>query len=138
MQDTDTTISSDPAQMDVAMIHQFLKTSYWGASRTYEQVQTSIDNSTPFGLFLNNQQIAFARVISDKIAFAYLMDVFVLNEYRSKGYAQKLLSHILSHPDYDSVSSWTLKTQDAHYLYEKFGFESIKDAEQWMTSSNNN
>lgn len=120
------------------MIHQFLQTSYWGASRTYEQVQTSIDNSTPFGFFLNNQQIAFARVLSDKVAFAYLMDVFVLNEYRSKGYAQKLLNHILNHPNYTSVHSWALKTQDAHRLYEKFGFESINDAERWMTSSDNN
>ena len=128
-------ISVDKSKMDVDLIQGFLSKSYWAEGRTIEQVRATIDNSIPFGLFFNGQQIAFARVVTDRVVFAYLMDVFVVPEHRGHGYASRLLKYILNYPEIARVQTWLLKTKDAHPLYEKMGFVVVNDAERWMIRS---
>ncbi len=98
-----------------------------------EQVRVSIDNSIPFGFFLDGEQIGFARVLTDRTAFAYLLDVFVVRTQRNNGYATMLMKYILEFPEFVGVHTWLLKTKDAHSLYERFGFSAVDDAERLMT-----
>lgn len=78
-------VSTNKSRLDVPFIQNFLKDIYWAAGRTIEEVQTTIDASVCFGLYLDQKQIGFARVITDYVVFAYVMDVFVDANYRGNG-----------------------------------------------------
>jgi GNAT superfamily N-acetyltransferase len=124
--------SSDKEDMDFEMIYSFIKVSYWGNLRTKEEQKIANDNSINFGLFYNKKQIAYARVMTDKAFFAYLLDVFVIKEYQSKGYSKLLIANILNFHELKYIDRWMLATKDAHSLYEKFGFELVKRPEKLM------
>lgn len=125
-------ISKDKSKLDVDIIYGFLKTTYWANTRTKIEVQETINNSDCYGLFLNKKQIGFARVLTDKVAFAYLMDVFIIDEFRGNGYSKLLLNEIMNDKEYHKVKTWMIKTLDAHTLYEKFGFSQLNDPEKYM------
>lgn len=126
------TISTDKAKLDVPFIHNFLKGAYWSIDRTIEEVQTTIDNSFCFGIYLNDKQIGFARLTTDYVVFAYLMDVFIMDEHRGKGYSNFLMKTIMNEPKLSKVKTWRLATSDAQYLYEKFGFTALAYPEKMM------
>lgn len=125
-------ISTDKSRLDVAFIQNFLKDIYWAAGRTIEEVQTTIDASVCFGLYLDGKQIGFARLVTDYVVFAYLMDVFVTPEHRGKGYSSKLIDAMMNEPILQRVKIWRLATRDAHFLYEKFGFKALATPERMM------
>jgi GNAT superfamily N-acetyltransferase len=125
-------VSTDKKKLDVPFIQHFLKDIYWAAGRTIEEVQTTIDSSVCFGIYLNDVQIGFARVITDYVVFAYLMDVFIAEEHRGKGYSSILISTMMNEPVLKEVKIWRLATSDAHYLYEKFGFKALAHPEKMM------
>lgn len=115
-------ISTERGDMDLTMIHQFLsEQSYWKQGVALDVVRKSVDNSLCFGGFVGIDQVAFASVITDYTAFAYLRDVFVLPAHRGRAYGKQLLQAILDHPELQSVR-WLLRTGDAHELYRQFGF----------------
>ncbi|MBU2046708.1 MAG: GNAT family N-acetyltransferase, partial [Bacteroidetes bacterium] len=91
-----------------------------------------INESICFGVYHQQQQVGFARVISDKSTFAYLADVFIIDEYRKQGLSKWLIQTIMAHTDFQSLRRWMLATADAHELYEKFGFEPLNAANRWM------
>jgi GNAT superfamily N-acetyltransferase len=126
------TVSTDKNKLDVPFIQQFLKDIYWAAGRTIEVVQTTIDHSFCFGIYLDEKQIGFARVITDYIVFAYVMDVFITEEHRGKGYSSILVDAMMKEPQLKQVQVWRLATADAHYLYEKFGFSPLAKPERMM------
>ena len=119
------TISSDPSKLQVEVIYQFITNSYWGKGRTIKQVQTTIDNSLCFGVYVNKQQIGFGRVATDYAVFAYLMDVFILPEYRGNGYSKQLMEAIVNAKEIKDCKTWMLKTSDAQGLYKQFGFTAL-------------
>ena len=119
--------SSDKEDMDLDVIYGFLKTTFWGKSRTYEEQQTAFNNSLNFGLFIDGRQVAYSRVMTDKVFFAYLLDVFVLKEHRGKGFSKIMLDQILKHSELKDIDKWMLATKDAHGLYEPYGFETVKN-----------
>jgi GNAT superfamily N-acetyltransferase len=125
-------VSTDKNKLDVPFIQQFLKDIYWAAGRTIEEVQITIDNSFCFGIYLNDKQIGFARVITDYVVFAYLMDVFITEEHRGKGYSSILINSMMTEPKLKKVKIWRLATSDAHFLYEKFGFKALAYPEKMM------
>lgn len=125
-------ISTDPARIDVALVHEFLTNSYWAKGIPLETVQLSIENSIPFGVYHGRQQVGFARVISDLATFAYLADVFILPSHRGRGLSLWLMECIVSHPDLQGLRRWMLATQDAHGLYARFGFTPLKSPGSWM------
>ncbi len=125
-------VSTDTQKLDLDRIHSFLTQSYWAEGRTREEVIKSIQNSLPFGIFIHNEQIGFARVLTDYCVFGYLMDVFIIKEYRGQGYAKQLVASILDHPDLQNVQRWMLATKDAHGLYEQMGFAPIPDPTMLM------
>jgi len=126
------TISTDKNKLDVPFVQNFLKDIYWAAGRTIEEVQTTIDASFCFGIYLDDQQIGFARVVTDYVVFAYLMDVFIDEKYRGKGYASVLIDAMMKEPQLQQVKIWRLATSDAHFLYEKFGFKPLAAPEKMM------
>lgn len=116
-------LSTDPARLDVDLVHQYLaQESYWARGRSREVVARSIENSLCFGLYSGASQVGFARVISDYTIFAYIADVFVLTAYQGQGLGKWLVESILAHPQLSSVRKWSLDTRDAQGLYEQFGF----------------
>lgn len=127
-------ISTDRARLQLDAIHKFLaEESYWARERTREQTETAIKNSLPFGVYDGaGNQIGFARVVTDYATFAYLGDVYILENYRGRGLSKRLMETIVNHPDLQGFRRWILATADAHTLYEKFGFSGLKHPERWM------
>ena len=125
-------ISTDPNRLDLEVIHRFLTESYWAAGIPMETVKRSIEYSLPFGLFKADRQVGFARVVTDYATFAYVADVFVLEEHRGEGLSKWLMEVIVSHPELQGLRRWMLATRDAHGLYRKYGFEVVKQPERWM------
>lgn len=126
------TVSTDKSKLDVPFIQNFLKDVYWAAGRTMEEVQTTIDSSFCFGIYLDDNQIGFCRVITDYAVFAYVMDVFIDESYRGKGYSSILINAMMTEPKLQEVKIWRLATSDAHFLYEKFGFKRLAHPEKMM------
>lgn len=130
---TNISFSRDKERLDAAMIHDFLiNESYWAQTRTFEQTKTAIENSICFGVYDGEKQIGFARVVSDKATFAYVGDVFIIEEYRGCGLSKRLMQEIVSHPELQGLRRWLLATRDAHGLYEQFDFAELKFPERWM------
>jgi GNAT superfamily N-acetyltransferase len=127
------TISTEKQRLNLDVIHKFLsEDSYWARERSIEQTKTAIENSICFGLYDGDRQIGFARVVSDKATFAYIGDVFVLNEYRGRGLSKWLMQVIVDHPELQGLRRWVLATKDAHGLYEQFEFAQLRYPERWM------
>ena len=126
------TISTDKNKLNVPYIQNFLKDVYWASGRTLDEVQITIDASFCFGIYLDEQQIGFARVITDYVVFAYVMDVFIDESHRGKGYSSVLIDKMMNEPKLSEVKIWRLATSDAHFLYEKFGFKLLAHPEKMM------
>ena len=126
------TVSTDKSKLNVLFIQNFLKDVYWAAGRTIDEVQTTIDASFCFGIYLNDQQIGFCRVITDYVVFAYVMDVFIEETHRGKGYASILIDTMMKELQLQEIKIWRLATSDAHFLYQKFGFKSLAHPEKMM------
>ncbi len=117
-------ISAERRLLDVLMIHRFLsEEAYWSKNIPLDVVQRSIDHSACFGVYLDGQQVGFARVVTDYATFAYLADVFVLPDYRGRGLSKQLMAYIMAYPALQGLRRWMLITFDAHGLYEQFGFQ---------------
>jgi len=126
-------VSTDPVRLDLPLIHEFLsKRSYWAAGITLDLVRRSVQNSLCFGLYHHDRQIGFARVVTDRATFAYLGDVFVLEDYRNRGLSKRLLACVMQHPDLQGLRRFMLGTRDAHGLYQQFGFTSLASSERFM------
>ena len=129
----DYSISTDRSRLNIELIHNFLSnTTYWAVGRTRDVVQRSIENSLSFGVYNGDDQVGFARVVTDFATFAWIADVFVLPEHRGRGLSKWLMEVMLSHPQLQGFRRWVLATKDAHPLYERFGFIPLHRPERWM------
>ena len=125
-------ISTDPARLDVDAIHAFLTQSYWANGIPKDIVARSLQNSLCFGVYAGDRQIGLARVISDLATYAYIGDVYILEEHRGQGLGKWLMECLMGHPDLQGLRRWSLATRDAHGLYQQFGFMSLKKPESYM------
>lgn len=126
-------VSSDKSRLDLEFIHSFLsKESYWARGRTRDQVKKSIEHSECFGIYVNGEQVGFARVVTDHATVAHLVDVFISSDHRGKGYSTVIMDHIFNETDLGLIKRWMLGTQDAHKLYERYGFRQPAHFERWM------
>lgn len=134
-------ISTDPARLDLDVIHGFLTNCYWAKGIPREIVARSIEHSLCFGIYdeggdgisvlaeekrTGAHQVGFARVISDFATVAYLGDVFVLESHRGRGLSKWMMECVIQHPALQGLRRWILLTRDAHALYAKFGFTAVK------------
>lgn len=130
---TELRITTDRAELDVALIHRFLsQESTWAKGIPLATVQRSLQASLCFGGFLGREQVAFARVISDYATFANLVDVFVLPAHRGQGHSKAMMRAVLAHPDLQGLRRFTLATFDAHGLYRQFGFTEPANPQSFM------
>ncbi|HET6991100.1 MAG TPA: GNAT family N-acetyltransferase [Bacteroidia bacterium] len=120
------------SETDLKFAHRELAQSYWAKNIPFETVKKAAENSICFNVFSGNEQVAFARVITDKTTYAYLCDVIVTETHRGKGIGKALMTFIMKHPDLQGLRRFTLGTKDAHGLYKQFGFTAPKFPERWM------
>lgn len=129
-------VSTEPNDINIATVHKFLSDSYWAKSIPIDILRKAIANSLCFSVIFESgeqvEQIGFARMISDKATFAYLADVFVLQEHRGKGLSKLLIKSILEHSELQGLRRMLLATQDAHSLYQQFGFKALASPETFM------
>jgi len=125
-------ISTDPTEVDIDAVHAFLSATYWAEGIPRETVARAVAGSIPFSLFHGGRQIGFARAITDRATFAYLADVYVLEEYRGQGLAHWLIEVVMAHPDLQGLRRFSLATRDAHGLYARFGFKPVSAPERQM------
>ncbi|MBD1576581.1 GNAT family N-acetyltransferase [Vibrio sp. S11_S32] len=119
--------------MDVAVIHGYISRSYWAKNIPLPTMKKAIRNSLCFGVFTDSgNQIAFARMVTDSATFAYLADVFVLEEHRGKGISKWIMKNIIDHPNLQGIRRMALATSDAHGLYKEFGFKALNSPESFM------
>jgi N-acetylglutamate synthase-like GNAT family acetyltransferase len=130
------TITKDKSTLDLPMIIAYLQNSYWAKTRSVETINKSIEHSMCFGIYLDDKQIGFTRVVSDRSVFAYLMDVFILDEFQGNGYGKELMHAIMNDPDLVDVENWFLRTMDAQGLYQQFGFTELEFPERTMAKRN--
>lgn len=128
----DITVTTDRERLDVDTIHGFLSQAYWSQGIPRDVLVRAIDNSLCFGAFEGEQQIGFARVISDRATYAYVSDVFVLPSCRGRGVGKQLMAAIMAHPELQGLRRWTLFTRDAHGLYQQYGFGEGRHPERLM------
>ena len=126
------TISTEKEKLDIDVIHSFLTGTYWAEGISKDIIRRSIEGSLCFGVFENDKQVGFARMITDKATFAYLADVFIIEEYRGRGLSKWLMEVIMSHPDLQGLRRMILATRDAHGLYKQFGFTPLNNVDRWM------
>ena len=125
-------ISTDPSRLQLDAIHACLTRSYWSPGVPRDVVARAIAHSMCFGIYLDEAQVGFARVVTDKATFAYLADVYVLEEHRGQGLSKRLVETIQAHPDLQGLRRFLLATRDAHGLYAQFGFRPLAAPDRMM------
>ena len=126
-------ISTDPARLNLDVIHGFLTNCYWAKGVPRDVVERSIEHALCFGVYDGSgAQVGFARVISDFATIAYVGDVFVLDAHRGHGLGKWLMESITQHPALQNLRRWILTTRDAHGLYLQIGFTPVKFPERYM------
>lgn len=126
-------ISTDRERLDMDAIHEFLdQRSYWAAGRPRSVTERAFRNSLCFGLYAGQKQAGFARVVTDYATFAWVADVFVLEQWRGRGLSKWLMQVIVEHPELQGLRRWVLTTKDGHGLYEKAGFAALDQPERFM------
>lgn len=138
-------ISTEKSKLDISVIHGFLSKSYWAEDIPVEIVKKSIENSLCFGVYNEHiqampagRQVGFARVITDYTTFAYLGDVFIIESERGKGLSKWLMECILKHKQLQGLRNFCLLTRDAHSLYGQYGFENLKEPQNFMAIKKDN
>jgi len=126
-------VSTEPGRLDVVAIHNFLaEESYWARGIAREVVERALSNSLCFGLYADERQIGFARVITDYATYGYLNDVYVLAAHRGRGLGKWLLGCVITHPDLTGLRRFGLTTRDGQALYAQFGWTALHYPERHM------
>jgi GNAT superfamily N-acetyltransferase len=126
-------ISDNPARLDAAAVHRYLTRSYWSPDIPLPVVERALRGSLCIGAYTEDGgQVGLVRIISDRATYAYLCDVYVLEEHRKLGLSKAMLALSLRHPELQGLRSWSLRTRDAHNLYSQFGFKPVDHPESYM------
>lgn len=125
-------LSTDPTEMDAVAIHAVLTEMYWSRGIPLDTMRRAIEGSLAIGVFDGDRQVAFARAVTDGATFAYVSDVYVLEAYRGRGIATRMMEAMTTHPRLQGLRRWLLSTRDAHGLYLKFGFAPVSAPDRLM------
>jgi GNAT superfamily N-acetyltransferase len=125
-------ISADPAELDIALIHEVLSASYWAAGIPRPTLERALAHSVCVGGYLQDRQVGFARVVTDQATFAYLADVFVVPECRGQGYGRRIVQALLDDPRLQGLRRWHLVTRDMQRLYGGLGFTALSEPGRHM------
>ena len=119
-------------EVDVAAAHSYLARSYWSPGIPFVTVAKAIANSLCVATWHEDEQIGLARLVTDRATFAYLADVYVLEEHRGQGLAQAMVGWLQAHPELQGLRRWLLMTVDAHGVYERLGWTPLAHPERAM------
>ncbi len=126
-------IDDDPARMDIDAIYAYLETAYWSVGIPREVVARAVANSYCVGAFdAGGKQVGLVRVVTDHATFAYFCDVYVLEAHRGRGLSKRMIAHAMARRDVGSLRRLMLITENAHGLYERFGFRRVATPERVM------
>lgn len=128
--------SSRTDDIDRVLVHRWLsEESYWARGRARSTQDAAIDASRNYGVFdtTTGDQVAYARVVTDGVTFAWLCDVFVDPTARGNGIGVGLIDGVVADLEPLGLKRTLLATGDAHGLYAKFGFEPLADPSMWMS-----
>lgn len=130
------TISTDKKKLDIFSIYEFLATTYWAKNRSFEIVKNAIENCLCFGVYKNNIQIGFARILTDYSTISYIFDLYILPSYQKLGLGKWLVQTIL---DYHLIRAThiALATKDKHKFYERVGFKKHEHPDRIMVLTRN-
>lgn len=129
----DFTISTQRQRLDIDWIHyQLAERSYWAKGQPRAKTERAIAGSLPFGLYQQQRQIGFARLVTDYTRFGWLCDVIIDENWRGHGLASWLATCVRAHPELQTVHRWMLSTNDAHQLYQRLGWRVVKDPQKLM------
>ena len=125
-------VSTDKARIDVPAVHAFLSSTYWSPGIPESVVRRAIAGAICFGIYHRDEQVGFARVITDRATFAYLSDVYVVEAHRGRGLARWMMEVIMAHSALQGLRRFALSTRDAHALYRQFGFVTVANPDRQM------
>ncbi len=126
-------VSDDPARLDAVAIHAYLSRSYWSPDIPLGTVKLALKNSLSVGAYAaDGKQVGLVRIITDFATYAYLCDVYVLEEHRKHGLARAMMALTMELPNLRGLRSWNLRTRDAHPLYAQFGFKVVDNPGGYM------
>jgi N-acetylglutamate synthase-like GNAT family acetyltransferase len=125
-------ISADPAELDFERVHAFLRDSYWAAGIPAATLRRALDHSVCYSGFIDGEQIAFARAVTDQATFAYVADVFVSDTHRGQGHGRAIVAALLADPRLQGLRRLHLVTRDMQRLYAGLGFEPLSQPERHM------
>ena len=129
----DYVISDDPTRLDLAAIHAFLTNVYWSEGIPLSTLTRALQGSLCIGVYApNGAQVGLVRIVSDYATFAYVCDVYVLEDHRVRGLAKAALQAMVDHPKLQGLRRMELVTRDAHGLYSAFGFTGLYHPERYM------
>ena len=136
--DDEFTISTDKTRLNIPLIHEYLsQRSYWARGRSFDVVRKSIEQSLCFGLYRGDEQVGFARVVTDGATFAWICDVFILETVRGRGLGKRLVRAVVEYPELQGLRRLMLATKDAHELYQRYGgFTKLQSPDRWMERFN--
>jgi len=128
------TVSTDRGRLQIGVIHEFLRHSYWAPNIPRHTIERSIEGSLAYGIYhdADGAQVGFGRVITDSATFAYIADVFVLDAHRARGLGRWLIRCMQMTPELQGLRRWLLATRDAHEIYRSAGFETIAEPSRFM------
>ena len=129
-------LTDDPARIDAAAAHAYLARSYWSRGIPLATVERAMANSLCVAAHRGSEQVGLARVVTDRATFAYLADVYVLEQHRGHGIATAMVAHLQGHPELQGLRRWLLFTADAHTLYEQLGWSLLAHPERGMEQHN--
>ncbi len=125
-------ISTDKSKLQIDVVIALIKSAYWAADRSSIIIEKSIENSLCYGVYEDDKQIGFARVITDYATYAYICDLIIAEGFRGAGLGKWLMECIMQDKSTELVKKWRLVTADAHRLYEQYGFSNILDTYKHM------
>ncbi len=133
-------ITGDYEALDLNALHDYLSNvAYWCLGIPIETVQKAWKNSLTFGLMTSGGvMVGGARVVTDKATYAYLADVYILDEHQGQGLGIWLVETIMAHPELQTIRRFLLATSNMHSLYEKFGFSELSQPDMIMEKLGSN
>jgi GNAT superfamily N-acetyltransferase len=127
------TLTCERGRVDLTQVHAWLsQEAYWAMGRERDVVERSIAGSLPYSVFADGRQVAFARVVTDSVTFAWICDVFVDKHHRSLGLGSWLVESIVADLGVLDVRRLVLVTRDAHEVYRRLGFKALGGPDRWM------
>ena len=130
-------ITDDKTQLQLSVVHSMLKEAYWCKGVPEKTVAAAIASSLCFGVYKDESQVGFARVITDGATFAWICDVIIAEDHRGRNLSKELIKQIMKYPTLQGLRRICLATKDAHKLYEQFGFKITETPQYWMEIKNN-